>query len=103
MDKLTICYAKNLVFQRAHYCRYWCQSNIYNIQIFTKLVYPQTFLSISTINYALKYLKYLAPKIWNILAHAESRLSEFISKVKSEATDGYPCILRHTYIVGQIN
>ena len=95
MDNLPICYAKNLVFQKGLYCCYWSESNIYNIQIFTKFVHPQTFLSISTMNYALKYLKYLAPKIWNILAHGKSSLSEFISKFKSEAIDGYSCVLCH--------
>ena len=64
--------------------------------------------SVNTSSYGLRSLRYLAPKIWNLVPqHIRSAksLSQFIRKIKSWIPDGYPCILCRTYIgqVGYVN
>ena len=56
---------------------------------------------VNTVNYGLKSLRYLAPKIWNII-HLEIRnsgsLTAFITNIKSWITKHYPCTLCRIYI-----
>ena len=64
--------------------------------------------SINTNSCGLKSLRYLAPKIWNLLPQvirSENSLSQFIREIKLWIPDGCPCVLCHTYIgqVGYIN
>ena len=64
--------------------------------------------SVNTSSYGLRYLRYLVPKIWNLVPQdigSAKSLSQFIRKIKSRIPDGCPCILCRTYIgqVGCVN
>ena len=56
---------------------------------------------VNTVNYGLKSLRYLAPKIWNIIPlqiRNSGSLTEFITNIKSWIPKHCPCILRRIYI-----
>ena len=64
--------------------------------------------SVNTSSYGLRSLRYLAPKIWNLVPQdirSAKSLSQFIRKIKSWIPDSCPCILCRTYIgqVGYLN
>ena len=64
--------------------------------------------SVNTSSYGLRSLRYLAPKIWNLVPQdirSAKRLSQFIRTIKSWIPGVCPCILRCTYIgqVGHVN
>ena len=69
--------------------------------------------SINTSSYGLKSLKYLTPKVWNIVPQdirSANSLSQFIRNIKPRKPygyrwNGYRCILCRTYIgqVGYVN
>ena len=55
----------------------------------------------NTSSYGLRYLRYLAPKVWNLVPQdirSAKSFSRFIRKIKSWIPDGCPCILCRTYI-----
>ena len=57
--------------------------------------------SINTSSYGLKFLRYLASKIWNLVPQdirSAKNLSQFIRKIKLWIPNGCPCILCRTYI-----
>ena len=63
---------------------------------------------VNTVNYGLKSLRYLAPKIWNIIPleiRNSSSLTEFTTNIKSWILKHYPCTLCRVYIhhVGYID
>ena len=64
--------------------------------------------SVNTSSYGFRSLRYLAPKIWNLVPQdirSAKSLSQFIRKIKPSVPDGCPCILCRTYIgqVGYVN
>ena len=64
--------------------------------------------SVNTSSYGLRSLRYLAPKIWNLVPQdirSAKSLPQFIRKIKSWIPGGCPCILCRTYIgqVGYVN
>ena len=64
--------------------------------------------SVNTVNYGLKSLRYLAPKIWDIIPleiRNSGSLTEFITTIKSWIPKHFPCLLCRIYIhhVGYID
>ena len=64
--------------------------------------------SVNTSSYGLRSLRYLAPKIWNLVPQnirSAKSLSQFIRKIKSWIPDGCPYILCRPFIgqVGYVN
>ena len=64
--------------------------------------------SVNTSSYGFKSLRYLAPKIWNLVPQyvpSANSLSQFIRKIKSWIPGDCPCNLCRTYIgqVGYVN
>ena len=86
-------------------------SEIFNLRNIDYNLHSQTDFKqgpVNTVNYGLKSLRYLAPKIWNIIPleiRNSGSLTEFITNIKSWIPKHCPCTLCRIYIhhVGYID
>ena len=86
-------------------------SEIFNLRNIDYYLHSQTDFKqdpVNMVNYGLKSLRYLAPKIWDIIPleiRNSGSLTEFITNIKSWIPKHYPCTLCRIYIyhVGYID
>ena len=86
-------------------------SEIFNLRDIYYNLHSQTDFKqgpVNTVNYGLKSLRYVAPKIWNIISLEignSGNFTEFITNIKSWIPKHCPCTLCRIYIhhVGYIS
>ena len=86
-------------------------SEIFNLRNIDYNLRFQTYFKqspVNTVNYGLKSLRYLAPKIWAIIPleiRSLGNLTEFITNIKTRIPKHCPCTLCRIYIhhVGYID